>query len=94
MTPVDPATIGGCEGLGPGPDGIIRTAVEPGDSAAIEVASAPAEVGIRRFADTTEASLGELQPGRPAALAFPADSAPEPWQVSVTGPSARICSIE
>ncbi len=89
-TPVDPAPVDGCRTIAAS-DGVVRTVVDPGSSAVIEVPSGPAPVGVRRFAETTDISLGELQPGRAVAVAFPADSAPDPWAVTVTAPSARIC---
>jgi hypothetical protein len=70
------------------------TTVElPGGSAAtIAADGAPAEVHLRRFADSTQVSVGTALPGEPMRLDLPADGAPEPWVATLAFGSARVCT--
>lgn len=48
------------------------------------------EVTAGRFADAPTVPVGELAPGRPAAVELPDDSAPAPWQFASSGP-LEVC---
>ena len=49
------------------------------------------EVSVGRFADLPGVAVGTLEPGRPAQLLLPADSAPDPWRIAFDGPSLKVC---
>ena len=61
---------------------------------AVRTGSAPARLAVRRFADNFAVSLGRVGPHRTARVAFPPDSAPEPWRLKITGPAGvEACSV-
>jgi hypothetical protein len=80
-----------CAGRAAGPDGAVHATVDAGRTAVIESDLSGAQVRVRRFATTSEHPVGDLEPSRAAFLTLPDDGAPDPWRVSVTASSARIC---
>jgi hypothetical protein len=56
--------------------------------------SAPAELGLRRFATATVQSVGSLAPGRLAALRVPPDASSMPWIASIPASDpVTVCSL-
>ncbi len=83
------------------PTGCERVRTRPGEPTTFELprggavlrsSGQPAEVSLRRFGTAFSVQVGELEPGVPAALAVPRDSAPDPWYASTAAGALTICT--
>ncbi len=92
LAPTDDRASGeGCSLLGVDSEQPAAVEIPPGGGVLIEADHDPAEVLVRRFADSTSESIGTVSPGRPALVRTPIDGLPDRWVVSVAAP-ATLCS--
>jgi hypothetical protein len=81
----------GCEPIA-GPAVTTTTFPVPPGGAVVLARSGPADLRLKRFGDDFTVDAGSV-PGGGAALAIPRDSAPEPWQASITAGGVSVCSL-
>jgi hypothetical protein len=68
------------------------TEFSPGSGVLVEAAEAPAEVRLRRFADTTTTEIASVAPAERIVVLTLADQIPEPWVLSTSAP-ATLCPL-
>jgi len=82
---IAPGTGVGCRPLADG------APVNAPATVAVQAGATPANVSVRRLAETFDApALGNVTPGPPSAIEFPRDDSSLPWYVHVDDPSARL----
>ena len=82
-----PTATSGCERDQP-VDGVVVQEAAP--SGAVVSSSAPAQLAIRRYADTISQPLGDLDPAGGSAIALPPDRSFQRWTLVVSGASAPV----
>jgi hypothetical protein len=72
----------------PGEGTVFRV---PSGGAVLRANGSPSELRLRRFGSAFTVEAGTLEPGTPAALVLPSDSAPDPWYASTPASAVEVC---
>jgi hypothetical protein len=92
--PGTPVAREGCRRIAPRFDAGPREVALPPGGVALQNGSAPARLGLRRFASEQAADLGALAAGWSAVLRIPVDGARPPWRLAVSGGSPLlVCGL-
>ena len=79
-----------CETVRAGAGGDVSFVLPP-EGVTLSATAASQTVQMRRFADSSAVTIGEIRRGRPALLRAPADESEHPWRVIVSGGAVRRC---